>query len=100
MRFLTDFAIFSAILSASAVVVLVVAKRVQRRVRPKVWIASATGCAFAVAALGWSSRDLTQKCLQERNGGCVDIGGTGTQFVIMVGYVLFALASAMMLARD
>lgn len=77
-----------------------VARRVRRRVRPRVWFGSAIAAAFAVAALGWSSRDLTQKCLQERNGGCVDIGGAGTQFVIVVGYVLFALASAFLLVRD
>lgn len=100
VRFLGELVIYGAIMGAAAMAVITVAKRVRRRVRPRMWIGSAIGCALAVAILGWSSRDLTQQCLAERNGGCVDLGGTGTQFLIVVGYIIFALSSAFMLARD
>ena len=100
MRSIGEFLLYGALLGASAMAVIVVAKRVQRRVKPRVWVASALGCALLVAVLGWSSRDLTQKCLSERNEGCVDAGGVGTQVVIVGAYVVFALASAFLLARD
>lgn len=100
MRFIIEFIVFGALMFASAVPVFVVGKRLRLRVRPPIWAGSAALCALVVAIVGWSSRDLQQKCLQERNDGCIDFGGAGTQFVIVAGYVIFAVATAFLLARD
>lgn len=100
MRFLGEFVVFGVIMFASCFAVITVGKRVRRRVRPKFWAGSAAACALLAAVIGWSSRNLQESCLQERNEGCIDAGGAGTQLLIVAGYVVFALASAFLLARD
>lgn len=100
MRFVLDFAVFFAILAASTLPRLRIARQSRRRHNTGVWLASAGAVALAAAGLGVSSRSLVDSCLQEVNDGCVDAGGAGLQFVLVAGFILVALSSAYLLTRD
>jgi len=100
LRFISEFLIFFVILAASVLPLRQVSIMVKRRFSLKKWLRAAAIVAFAVAGLGWSSRDLQEKCLAENNEGCIDAGGAGTQFVIVAGFIVVALASAYLAYRD
>lgn len=100
LKFIMEFLIFFAIFAVSIWPVKRASTYVQRRFNQKKWLRAAGIAAFATAGLGWSSRNLQQDCLSERNNGCVDAGGAGTQAVLVIGFVLFSLISAYMIYRD
>ena len=77
-----------------------VAKLAKRRFNREKWLGAAAIVAFIVAGLGWSSRDLVTACKAERNEGCIDIGGAGSQFLFITIFVLVALGNAYMMYND
>ena len=100
LRFITDFVIFFATMALATVPVTKVARAVRRRHNRRKWLMWAGIVAFVVAGLGWSSRDLVTACKSERNEGCIDIGGAGSQFLFVATFVMFALGSAYMMWND
>ena len=100
LRFVIEFVVFFAILMLSTFPLRRVARIVKRGYNHKKWIRAAAVVSLAAAGLGWSSRDLQQGCLAERNEGCIDVGGAGTQFLLVGGFVIFALISAYMVYND
>lgn len=94
LTFLVQLVIFGAITGSSAAVAWRVAKLARRRFNTRKWAIGAGIFALAAALVGWSSRSLTNACLSERNDGCIDFGGAGTQFLLLLGYVTWALGSA------
>jgi hypothetical protein len=100
LRFIVDLAIFLAITTLATVPHAKVAKYVERRHNTRKWMKWAFVVALLTAGVGWSSRDLQAGCKQERNEGCVDVGGAGSQVLILGCFVMFALASAYMLYND
>jgi len=100
LRFSIDFTVFLAITTLATVPHARVAQIVKRRHDTRKWMRWAVVVTLLTAALGWSSRDLQTSCKQERNEGCIDIGGAGSQLLLIGGFVVFALASAYMLYND
>ncbi len=100
LRFIIEFVIFFAALMVCTLPLKRVAVIAKRRFSQKKWTRAAAIMAFATAGLGWSSRDLQQGCLAERNQGCVDVGGIGTQILLVGGFAAFALISAYMMYND
>ena len=99
-KFIVDLAIFLAITTLATVPHAKVAKFVERRHDTRKWMKWAFVVALLTAGLGWSSRDLQAACKQQRNEGCIDVGGAGSQVLFISGFVVFALASAYMLYND
>jgi len=99
-RFLVEFLIFFAILALSTLPAKYVASIVKRRFSVMKWMRGTAITALVVAGLGWSSRDLQAGCMAERNNGCIDFGGAGSQALVLSGFVLFALSSAYLMYRD
>lgn len=99
-RFVIEFVLFFAFLMACTLPLQRVAVIAKRRFNQKKWIRAAAIMAFATAGLGWSSRDLQQACRAERNQGCIDVGGVGTQFLLVGGFAVFALVSAYTMYND
>lgn len=93
MRFLAELVIFNAACLLASLPVANINKQLRRFDKPKKWYRAAVICAVVAAIMGWSSRVLVEDCLSEVNDGCVDIGGTGLQFLIIGGYIVAALAS-------
>lgn len=100
LRFIIEFVVFFVIMAASTLPLKRVSTLVQRRFSFKAWLRGAGLVAFTTALLGWSSRDLQRGCLAERNDGCIDFGGAGTQFLLVGGFVAFALISAYLKYND
>lgn len=100
VRFIIEFVVFFAIMAVSTLPLRRVSQTVRRRFNQKNWLRGAAILAFVTAVLGWSSRDLQQGCLAERNEGCIDVGGAGSQFLLVGGFVAFALVSAYMKYND
>ena len=100
LRFIVELVVFFAILAVATLPHERVSKIVRRRYDRKKWMRAAGITALFCAVLGWSSRSLQQDCLAERNNGCVDAGGVGTQLVVLGGFVAFALISAYFAYRD
>ena len=100
LKFIVEFAIFFAIFVLSVLPLKRVSTIVRRRFNQRKWLRAAGIMAFAVAGLGWSSRSLQRDCFAQRNEGCVDAGGVGTQAVLIIGFILFALTSAYLTYRD
>ena len=98
--FITEFVVLFVVLALSIWPLKRAAAYAQRRFNQTKWLRAAGIMAFAVAGLGWSSRALRQECFAERNNGCVDAGGAGTQAVLVVGFIGFALVSAYMTYND
>lgn len=99
-RFAVDIVIFFAVMALSTLPLAYVARLVKRRHNRRKWMAWAASVAVAVAGLGWSSRDLQKGCKSQNNDGCIDIGGAGSQFLLVAVFVLFALSSAYMMYND
>ena len=93
MRFAAELVIFNALAFVAAIPVVRINRLLRRFDKPRTWRIAGVVCATISAIIGWSSRILVEQCLSEINDGCVDIGGQGTQFVIMAGYVVAALGS-------
>ncbi len=100
VRFIVEFVVLFAIMGLSTLPLTRVARIVKRRHNQRRWLRAAAICAFAVALLGWSSRDLQSGCRAERNEGCIDVGGVGSQVLIVALFVIFSLASAYMMYND
>lgn len=99
-RFAVEFVVFFAVMALSTLPLAHVAKLSKRRHKRRKWLRSAAFVALVVAALGWSSRDLQEGCRAERNEGCIDVGGAGSQLLLVATFVLFALAAAYMMYND
>jgi hypothetical protein len=99
-KFIVELAIFLAITTLATVPHAKVAKYVERPHNTRKWMKWAFLVALLTAGLGWSSRDLQAGCKQERNEGCVDAGGAGSQMLFLGCFVMFALTSAYMLYND
>jgi len=93
VRFLTELVVFNALCLIAALPVAHINKQLRRFDRPRKWFIGAVIAATTAAVLGWSSRVLVEDCLSEINDGCVDIGGQGLQFILVGGYIVFALAA-------
>jgi len=93
MRFAAELVIFNGVLLLSTLPVASINKQLRRFDRPRKWYIAAVVCATIAAITGWSSRVLVQDCLSEINDGCVDIGGQGLQFIILGGFIVFALST-------
>ena len=100
LRFMVDLAIFLAITTLATVPHAKVAKFVKRRHDTRKWMKWSFVVALVTAGLGWSSRDLQAGCRQERNEGCVDVGGAGSQVLFIGAFVMFALTAAYMMYND
>ena len=100
LRFIIEFVVFFGFLMLCTVPVWFVAARVKRRIAFKKWVRAAAILAFITAGLGWSSRDLQQSCLAEVNRGCIDIGGVGTQFLLLGGFATYSLGYTYLMWRD
>ena len=100
LRFIIEFVIFFTILIASTLPLKRVSSIVKRRFSQKKWLRAAAIVAFSTAGLGWSSRDLQRGCRAEDNQGCVDIGGVGSQVLLIGGFMTFALVSAYLMYND
>ncbi|MCH9804583.1 hypothetical protein K0U73_12385 [bacterium] len=100
VKFIVQFVIFFVIFVLSLLPLKRVSTIISRRFNQKKWLRGAAITAFIVAGLGWSSRNLQQACRSERNDGCVDIGGVGSQVVVAGLFIIFALASAYMAYND
>jgi len=93
-NFLIELVVFGAITGAATLFVARIHRLARRRFKRRNWILTAAAISVATAGIGWTSRDLTSKCLLERNEGCVDPGGAGWQFLLVGGFVVWALSTA------
>lgn len=100
LRFLLEFAIYFALMALATLPLALAAKYAQRRYNRKKWLRGAAITALIVAGLGWSSRDLVSSCRSERNEGCIDIGGVGSQVLFVAAFVIVALGNAYLTYRD
>lgn len=98
---LVDFLIFGAIFAAATIPLTLVCRQLPRRAKtPRRWHIGAGVSAAVCAALGWSSRDLIDKCLNSNKNDCVDGGGAGMQLIIAIFFVGWALLSAYLIHND
>ena len=100
MAFITQFVIVSAITLVSTVPVKLVSAKVQRRHNTKKWTLAALVIASISALLDWGSRRMRDACELELEEACPDVGGAGTQFLLIGGFVFWALLSAYLRYND
>ena len=100
MTFIIQLVIFSAITLVATVPLKMVCAKVKRRHNANRWVLAALIIASITAILGWGSRIMRDACELELEVSCPDVGGAGTQLLLMGGFVFWALLSAYLKYND
>jgi hypothetical protein len=98
--FLEALLLYGGILAIASVPVVLVARHRGREPLARKFVITAVSLGLVCALLAWTSRVLVDQCVSAGNTGCIDYGGRGFLAMVVTGYAVVALWTAISMARD
>lgn len=98
--FLEALLVYGGILAIVSIPAIVLARRKGRAALGRNFGIAAGAIGLVCAFLAWTSKVLVDQCNAAGNTACVDYGGRGFQIMLVAGYGVVALWTAISLARD
>lgn len=98
--FLAAFFLVTGLLLVCGVPVFVLAWRKGRTKTARRFLVAAAVLGLFSAAVAAASERLENQCQAAGNTNCIDYGVSGSLLIVVVGYLIVSLATAVMLSRE
>ena len=99
-NFLAQLAIDSAVLFAFTLPLIIVARRNDQKAHIRRFLIAGAIVVVIASLISASSEQMVERCFAAGNMSCNDFGSAGLRFLLMGGYVAFALIEAYLIACD